>query len=245
MRRACKLLCGIIAAVLLTGCGSAVPELTQEEMDLISEYAVGVLLKYDKYHSSRLVDTSVYETAEAVQEEEPEETEEPAQAEPEEEAPVDDTQVVDVSQDEEAAVVPATVEEYYGIPDFTFQYKGYELVQNYPPNAEGDDLFFAMDATEGMQLLVLKFTATNTGSSDQVLNMLGYGARFRISVNGESSQGALATMLLNDMQTYDETVPAGSGVELVSIVEVPQSSSIDTIEFVLRGGEQNAVMKLQ
>ncbi len=245
MRRACKLVCGIMAAVLLTGCGSAVPELTQEEMDLISEYAVGVLLKYDKYHSSRLVDTTVYETAEAVQEEEPEETEEPAQAEPEEETPADDTQVVDVSQDEEAAVVPATVEEYYGIPDFTFQYTGYELVQNYPPNAEGDDFFFAMDATEGMQLLVLKFTATNTSSSDQVLNMLGYGARFRISVNGESSQGALATMLLNDMQTYDETVPAGSGVELVSIVEVPQSSSIDTIEFVLRGGEQNAVMRLQ
>ena len=245
MRRACKLVCGIMAAVLLTGCGSAVPELTQEEMDLISEYAVGVLLKYDKYHSSRLVDTTVYETAEAVQEEEPEETEEPAQAEPEEETPADDTQVVGVSQDEEAAVVPATVEEYYGIPDFTFQYTGYELVQNYPPNAEGDDFFFAMDATEGMQLLVLKFTATNTSSSDQVLNMLGYGARFRISVNGESSQGALATMLLNDMQTYDETVSAGSGVELVSIVEVPQSSSIDTIEFVLRGGEQNAVMKLQ
>ena len=245
MRRAGKLVCGIMAAVLLTGCGSAVPELTQEEMDLISEYAVGVLLKYDKYHSSRLVDTTVYETAEAVQEEEPEETEEPAQAEPEEETPADDTQVVDVSQDEEAAVVPATVEEYYGIPDFTFQYTGYELVQNYPPNAEGDDFFFAMDATEGMQLLVLKFTATNTSSSDQVLNMLGYGARFRISVNGESSQGALATMLLNDMQTYDETVSAGSGVELVSIVEVPQSSSIDTIEFVLRGGEQNAVMKLQ
>lgn len=245
MKRSCKLLCGIMAAALLTGCGAAVPDLTQEEMDLISEYAVGVLLKYDKYHSSRLVDTTAYETADAAQEEETEETEEPAQAEPEEEAPVDDTQVVDVSQDEAVAAVPATVEEYYGIPDFAFQYTGYELAQNYPPDAEGDNLFFAMDATEGMQLLVLKFTATNTGSSDQVLNMLAYGARFRVSVNGESSQGALATMLLNDMQTYDDTVPAGSGVELVSIVEIPQSSSIDTIEFVLRGGEQNAVMKLQ
>lgn len=246
MKRACKLLCGITAAALLTGCGDAMPELTQEETNLISEYAVGVLLKYDKYHSSRLVDTTAYDvTTDAAQDEEPEETEEPAQTEAEEERPVDDTQVVDVSQDEETPVVPATIEEYYGIPEFTFQYTGYELVQNYPPALEEDDLFFAMDATDGMQLLVLKFTATNTSSSDQTLNMLGYGARFRISVNGESSQGALATMLLNDMQTYDETVPAGSGVELVSIVEVPQSVSVDTIEFVLRGGEENAVIKLQ
>ena len=75
--------------------------------------------------------------------------------------------------------------------------------------------------------------------------MLERGARFRVSVNGESSKGALATMLLNDMQTYNDMVPAGSMVELVSIVEVPQSMSVNTIEFVLRGGEENAVMNLQ
>ena len=244
MKRACKLLCGIMAAALLTGCGSTMPDLTQEENDLISEYAVGVLLKYDKYHSGRLVDTTDYETVEDVaQAEEPEETEQP---EPEqEEMPVDDTEVVDVSQDEETPVIPATIEEYYGLQDFTFQYTGYELVQNYPPDADENNVFFSMDATEGMQLMVLKFTAFNTSSSDQTLNMLERGARFRVSVNGESSKGALATMLLNDMQTYNDMVPAGSMVELVSIVEIPQSVSVNTIEFILRGGEENAVMNLQ
>lgn len=242
MKRACKLLCGIMAAVLLSGCGSTMPDLTQEETDLISEYAVGVLLKYDKHHSGRLVDTTDYETAEDVAKtEEQEETEQP---EPEE-VPVDDTEVVDVSQDEETIAIPATIEEYYGLQDFTFQYTGYELAQNYPPDAGGNDVFFAMDATEGMQLLVLRFMAFNTSSSDQTLNMLDREARFRVSVNGESSKGALATMLLNDMQTYDDVVPAGSAVELVSIVEVPQSVSINTIDFILRGGEDNAVLKLQ
>lgn len=246
MKRACKLLCGIMTAALLTGCGSTMPELTQEETDLISEYAVGVLLKYDKYHSGRLVDTTDYETAEDVaQTEEPEESEQSEQEPEEAEMPVDNTEVVDVSQDEETIAVPATIEEYYGLQDFTFQYTGYELAQNYPPEADESDVFFVMDATEGMQLLVLKFTAVNTSSSDQTLNMLERGARFRVSVNGESSIGALATMLLNDMQTYDDVVPAGSSVELVSIVEVPQSLSVNTIEFVLRGGEQNAVLNLQ
>ena len=242
MRKACTFLCGIAAAMLVAGCGSTMPDLTQEETNLISEYAVGVLLKYDKYHSNRLVDTTGYETveaetAEAIPEETPEDISE------QEEVRVNDTEVIDVSQEEETAV-PATIEEYYGIQGVTFQYTGYELDQNYPPD-EADDVFFAMDATEGTQLLVLKFVATNTGAADQTLNMLEHGARFRISVNGESSKGALATMLTNDMQTYNDVIPAGSGVELVSIVEIPQSMSVGTIEFILRGGEENATLVLQ
>ncbi len=243
MRKACTFLCGIMAAAVLSGCGAQMPELTQEETNLISEYAVGVLLKYDKYHSGRLVDTTGYETVEAdTSEETPEsQPEEPAP----EETPANDTEVIDVSQDEEVAAVPATIEEYYGIQNFTFRYTGYELAQNYPPEAPESDVFFAMDATEGMQLLVLKFMAENTGTSDQTLNMLEYGARFRVSLNGESSQGALATMLLNDLQTFDDVIPAGSSMELVSIVEIPQSASVDTIEFILRGGEENATIVLQ
>ena len=247
MRKGCTFLCGIVAAMMVTGCGAVVPDLTQEETDLISEYAVGVLLKYDKNHGSRLVDTSEYEEASPEEEQAgPEEEQTPeAEQEPETEVPADDTEVVDVSQDEEIEAVPATIEEYYGIPDFTFLYGGYELAQSYPSGTEGEDLFFTMDATLGTQLLVLKFTAANTGASDQTLNMLGYGARFRVSVNGEASKGALATMLLNDMQTFDSVVPAGGSVELVSIIEVPESINIDTIDFVLRGNEQNAIMKLQ
>lgn len=242
MRKVCAFLCSIAAAVLMTGCGSAMPNLTQEETNLISEYAVGVLLKYDKNYSSRLVDTTEYdiveaETPEEIPEEQPEDT--PDQ----EEVAANDTEVIDISQDE--AVVPATIEEYYGIQDFTFQYTGYELVKNYPPATSDNNFFFAMDATDGMQLLVLKFVAVNNSNSDQTLDMLEHGARFRVSVNGESSKGALATMLLDDMQTYNDVVPAGSGVELVSIIEIPQSMSVGTIEFILRGGEKNATLVLQ
>lgn len=242
MKRVYTVLCGIAAAVFMTGCGASVPELTQEETDLISEYAVGVLLKYDKNHRGRLVDTAGYETAEEeVLEQMPEEENDPEQ----ENDSKEDTQVVDVSEDEETQQMPSSIEEYYGLQDLTFQYTGYELDQSYPQTTQESDLFFAMDATEGMQLLVLRFQAVNSSSSDQTLDMLAHGARFRVSVNGEASKGALATMLLNDMQTYKDVIPAGSSVELVSIVEVPQSISIDSIELMMRGNEQDAVITLQ
>ncbi len=245
MKRIGAFLCGIMVTALLTGCG-AMPDLTQEETELISEYAVGVLLKYDTSNSRRLVDTSAYDETAETEETVEETTEEPAE-EPEEEetetAQADDTEIIDVSQDEET--MPATIEAYYGIQDVVFQYTGYELVDSYPSAETEGDMFFTMDATEGTELLVLKFNAANTSGSDVTLNMLQHGARFRVSVNGEASKGALATMLVNDMQTYDEILPAGSLVELVSIVEVPQGVSIDSIEFVLRGNGENAVITLE
>lgn len=239
MRKAGTFLCGILAAALLSGCGAEMPDLTQEETDLISEYAVGVLLKYDKRHGSRLVDTTAYDVATE------EASEEIPEAEPEQESPVNNTEVIDVSQDVEPSAPPAVIEEYYGIQGITFQYLGYDLTQSYPSNTSNEDIFFAMDATDGSQLLVLRFMATNVSSADQTLNMLNYGVRFRVSVNGGAGQSVLTTMLLDDLQAYNDVLPAGASVELVSIVEVPQGDSIETIDFILRGNGENAVMKLQ
>ncbi|MCD7725794.1 MAG: hypothetical protein LUI12_09665 [Clostridiales bacterium] len=244
MKRTGTLLWGIMAAALLTGCG-AMPDLTQEETELISEYAVGVLLKYDTGSSRRLRDTSAYDES-AGTDVAAEETEEQAEEVLPETEPLDDTEVIDVSQDENREEeIPVTIEDYYGIQDVVFQYAGYELTDSYPSNVEGEELYFAMDATAGAELLVLKFMAVNTGGSDITLNMIDYGARFRIAVNGESGKGALATMLLNDLQTYDGLLPAGDSVELVSIVEVPQGTAIDTIHFILRGNGKNAELVLE
>ncbi len=171
---------------------------------------------------------------EPIQEEEPE---------PEIEEPVE---VVDVSQDvEETQPTASSVEQYYGIPNIMITYQGCEIADSYPPAGEGETLFFSMDATQGKQLLVLKFNAQNLTGEDQMMNMLGYGATFRVSVNGEPSKGALATMLVNDMQTYNSVIPASSSVDLVSIVEVPQGTNPVTIDFILRGGETDGTLHLQ
>lgn len=242
MKKVNVLLCSLAAALLTAGCGE-LPELTQNETELISEYAVGILLKYDKGHGRRLVDTTGYELM--VEEAEPEEiVEEPIEEDTEPESEVS-AEVVDVSQDpEEEEPSASSVESYYGVPNVMITYTGYELTDSYPP-AEGETPFFSMDATPGTQLLVLKFNAQNLSGEDQAFNMLGYGATFRISVNGENSKGALATMLVNDMQTYNDIIPAGSSVDLVTIVEVPQGTSVGSIDMILRGNEQDGRLHLQ
>lgn len=243
MKKASILLCSMAAALLMTGC-TTVPDLTPTETELISEYAVGVLLKYDKNHGRRLVDTTGYELAEETEEPETEPMEEiPEEPEPK---PEETAEVVDVSQDEEETQPGvSSVEAYYGIPNIMISYTGWEMADSYPPQSEDETPFFSMDASEGMQLLVLKFNAQNLTGEDQTLNMMGYQATFRVSVNGEASKGALATMLVNDMQTFDSVIPASSSVDMVSIVEVPEGTNPSTIDFILRGGEQDGTLHLQ
>lgn len=242
MRKINVIMCGVAAAFLMTGCAAG-PDLTQTETELISEYAVGVLLKYDRGHGRRLADTTGYELEEETEEPEPET---PAEELPEMPEPEEATEVVDVSQDEEETQpTVSSVEAYYGIPNIMINYTGWEMADSYPTQAEGETPYFTMDASPGTQLLVLKFNAQNLTGEDQTLNMLGYGARFRVSVNGEASKGTLATMLVNDMQTFDSVIPASSSVDMVSIVEVPQGTNPTTIDFILRGGEQDGTIHLQ
>lgn len=237
------LLCGIGIACALTGCGDTVPELTQEENDIITEYAVGLLLKYDKYHSSHLVDLTAYE--EEQDSAKAEEIEEENNVEPEEildEPSVDNAEVVDVSEEYSAS----SIEEFYGIEGFSFQYTGYELKNEYPEVAQDSaEAFFAMQATPGTQLLVLKFQAVNNSGMERELNMINCGMKSRVSVNGESSKSVLSTMLLNDIQTYKGTIEANASTELVAIVEVPEGTNVNNISIQLRSDDDSVQISLQ
>lgn len=244
MKKINVLLCSLGLACVLTGCGATV-ELTEEENEIITEYAVNLLLKYDKYYSDHLVDLSLYEEPQSEEETLPEEDntsqEENPEAEESSETASADTEVVDASQEQQAS----SIEEFYQIPGFTFQYMGYDMTQIYPESAENpEDAFFAMEATPGMQLLVLKFQAINQSGTDAELNMLSYGTKIRFSVNGESAKSALSTMLLNDIQTYRGTVGAYELADLVAVIEVPTGTSIENISMTLRSDSDSATIGL-
>lgn len=243
MKKISILLCGIGIACALTGCGNEImPELTQEENDIITEYAVGLLLKYDKYHSSHLVDLTAYEEEQdSAKAEELEEN----NVEPEEiqdEPSIDNTEVIDVSEEHSAS----SIEEFYGIEGFSFQYTGYDLKNEYPETEQDSEAaFFAMQATPGTQLLVLKFQVVNNSGMERELNMLNCGMKSRVSVNDESSKSVLSTMLLNDIQTYKGTIEANASTELVAIVEVPEGTNVGNVSIQLRSDDDSALISLQ
>lgn len=241
MKKIKILLCSLGIVCALTGCGRTV-ELTEEENEIITEYAVGLLLKYDKYYSDHLVELSNYEEEADGEEQKPEEDVIPEEEPETEEPDLADTPVIDATEEAQAS----TIEEFYGIDGIAFQYTGYDLKDEYPDVAEDStELAFVMDATDGMKLLVLKFQAVNLNGVETELNMLNYGTKIRIAVNGESSKSALSTMLLNDIQTYRGIVGAGEPTELVAVVEVPDGTSVESLSIVLRSDTDSTTLPLQ
>ncbi len=242
MKKIKILLCGIGIACVLSGCGRTV-ELTEEENEIITEYAVGLLLKYDKYYSNHLVELAEYEEEADSAEPEPEEEEIPEESPDTEESEIADTPVVDMAEEEQQA---STIEEFYGIEGIGFQYTGYELRNEYPEITEGSmELAFAMEATSGMKLLVLRFQAINLNGAETELNMMNYGTRIRDAVNGESPKSALSTMLLNDLQTYKGIIGPEGPVELVAVIEVPDGTNVENLSIILRNDSDSATLNLQ
>lgn len=242
MKKIKILLCGIGIACVLSGCGRTV-ELTEEENEIITEYAVGLLLKYDKYYSNHLVELAEYEEEADSAEPEPEEEEIPEESPDTEESEIADTPVVDMAEEEQQA---STIEEFYGIEGIGFQYTGYELRNEYPEITEDSmELAFAMEATGGMKLLVLRFQAINLNGAETELNMMNYGTRIRVAVNGESPKSALSTMLLNDLQTYKGIIGPEGPVELVAVIEVPDGTNVENLSIILRNDSDSATLNLQ
>lgn len=242
MKKISVLLCSLGLTCILAGCGREV-ELTEEENEIITEYAVSLLLKYDKNYNDHLVDLALLEeeldseteedipsTEDAAPENNPQDTEPTA------------TEVVDATEEIQAS----SIEEFYGIQGFSFQYIGYDMTAQYPAMAENpEDAFFAMEATPGTQLLVLKFQAINQSGVEAELDMLRYGTKLKISVNGEASKNALSTMLLDDLQTYRGTVGAYELAELVAVVEVPTGTSVENLSLMLKNDTDSVTLVLQ
>ena len=222
MNRATGITAAILtASLLLSGCGNQIPDMTEEEQALIVSYAAEVVERHDSNHPSRLESEEVVELKK----------EEEAQKEAKKEQ---------LKQEEAAKAEEAKNNE-------ASSYEGYELDDSYPDT--GEETYFAMDATEGQKLLVLKFLAHNVSGEDRELSMVSSGVRFKITAGGKT-QNALTTMLLNDFSNFSETIPGNGTQELVLICEVPADGSVteggsDSIAVIVRNGDKNATISLQ
>ena len=46
---------GLLASVLFCGCGNTIPEMTQTQQNMITEYAVGTVLKYSASYDDKII----------------------------------------------------------------------------------------------------------------------------------------------------------------------------------------------
>lgn len=237
-RKMAVVLCMMAMVMGLSGCGNAIPDMSEEQSAVVAEYAAGLLLKYDKNYNTRLVDEE--------EKEEEAETQEPSEAEdakPTEEQPEKPSISENQVQDEQAGVsvenASVSIGNFLELGTVLVDYQGFEILDSYTEE-NASELAFAMDASKGAKLVVAKFLLTNTGGEDVACDMLSKNVRFRINY-GAATKNALVTMLSDDLSTLNTTIPAGESVGAVLIIEVKaeEADSITELSLNIKYNENN------
>lgn len=229
------------ATLLMTGCGVSFPNISNEEADIIGEYAAITLLKYDANSRSRLVDLSQLEEKEKLEASTVPESTPTEESLPEETLDVSNTPVIDNRAP--SNVGTGSVESALELPEgVSLEYMRYEICQSYQDGSQ----YFALDAAEGKKLLVLVFDLENASGSSQDIDLLSKKYVYRVTVDGSDTGFALTTMLDNDMSTYKGSIADGTVQEVVLVIEInaEQSDNPETISLQIKNDSKTHTIRL-
>ncbi len=249
---------GVMCATVLSGCGSEIPDLTEEQTALVTEYATNLLVKYSEISNRNLLDEEELEIGIQAEEEERVRKQKAdeiaknlmndetgASDKAEEELSDDSSNDAEVSASSEPAVPSRTISEFFAEDNFSVDYVSYLLCESYP-EASDEEIYMAMEATQGKQLCILKFVVKNLSSSEQPLDMFVKQGKFSLRINNETTVRAQSTLLVEDLSSYAGVLPANAEEEMVLVFEVSDSlSQISSMQLHMSDASGENVLTLQ
>ena len=245
-----SILCILISLFMLVGCGSEVPELTDEQMELVADYSAALLMKYDSQSPSRLLPEgydSVDNTVTITRDLPEQEDEEVIIDNPEPEVSETDLDVIDntTGETEKSDNHTEGFADHLAGTGINIEYSYWELLDSYPEDA--GNLYFSVDASEGNRLLVVHFLLSCTEGDMKQVNMTDYSLKYRVSLNGGSKKKIMTTMLDNDILTFKGTVVPDQMIDIVAVAEIreDEAESINSIVLTIKGKEFSTTMQLQ
>ena len=237
-------LCGVCAAVSLmvglVGCGSQIPDMTEEERTAVSEYAVELLLKYDSNDESRLVDLELLE-------QEPKPTAKPVVTQPPVQEPSGMDDVVDtpvIGAGDDGVGASGDIKTALGLSeDISFCYEDYQLV------SECTDILnkeLVLEAEAGKKFLVCNFVLVNDGAQKTSVDMLLESIKYTFSID-EEIVNAQVTMLSNDLSTYMGILDADEARKVVLLAEYEETklNEAECIYLQVQRGEETATIQIK
>ena len=249
---------GVCTLTLFSGCYEPL-DITEREMDMVAEYAAGVLVKHGTKTTDTLLNRQEQEAAFAeLATPTPRPTLVPSK--PDKEPSTDQSQNGGQADKVTATPKPTAtpiaenseltmrdLSDLIGKDDFFFEYTGCETTMLYQGSG---DLFAA--AGEGKQLIVLKFKVTNQSETGATL-VLNKGASkefvYTLRIGNRTIRPSL-TLLNEDFYTsYEVTYAAGESRECVLVFECGKDVVLENaILSVLRdveGNEDSVLVKVK
>lgn len=239
-KRMTSVVCGLIVAMSLTGCGfiPELPTLTEQQEKLITEYAAGLLLKYDNSYDSGLMTEEALakaEEQEAIKRAREERQKELAaeyvakseKAQKEKEAKKEEKKESSSDKTPEKSgpvtLADSDIMSFVGLNGINLSFNGTSTVNSYP---EGNNDAFSVDAGNGKELVVVSFSMSNSSGDAVSIDMFDNSAKFELVLPDGSVETNCPTLLMDDLSVYRNTLAAGSSENVVILFEVNSGTQL-------------------
>lgn len=224
----------MLLVFLLTACGDAIPDLSDDEMKMVEEYAAQLLLKYDKNHSTEILtedakqaelDAMESKAKIALEIKAKKEAEEKAKEENSKENNKDGSKGNSSETAESSEPVYQDIAEFLELNGIAIDYSNYVVGDSYPVETQENDWQGIATAGPGNKLVAFEFTVKNNNAEDYNLDMGAMKIKASVKVNDLMTKSPLTTLLMNDFMFYRGTIPAGQSENLVLLIELSENDA--------------------
>ena len=221
----------MLLSFVLTGCGNAIPDLSEEETLMVDTYMAELLLKYDENYSTKLLEENEIDKEikirKEIEEEEKRRAEREAAREKAEQEKKESVSSNSASSGGKAEAKDNAVdlEAFLDIEDFSVECTGVTFEDSYAD--AGDEMFFSITPSSGCKIAVSHLRITNNSSEAKILDILNKGARFKLSFNSGPYHNTMVSILLSDFTMYSGNINAGESIDLVMLVDLPESECVE------------------
>lgn len=246
IKKVAILLMMVMMCSVFTACSDSIPELSDDEMKQVEEYAASLLLKYDKNYKQSILDE------EAVQAE-LEELERKAQLQAQIKAQKEAEQAVKENEEAEqgsgegsgdaisSEPVYANIAQFLGYDNVAIDISNIVVSANYPSDIAENDWQGVARAANGNKLVAFEFDVNVIDGDSAELDIPNKGIKASVKIDGRYTKAPLTTLLANDFMFYRGTVNYGETAKIVLIIEMPEMEADEMTSAVLTlkcGGEK-------
>lgn len=138
------------------------------------------------------------------------------------------------------------IAEIVGIKDVSITYSKCLFLDRYP-SIDQDGAFIYLEADPGYKLAVVKFDIKNNSSDPIAIDLLNTDIDYKLVMNSKKAAKPMLTILMDDLGTFSNTLPAKSEQSAVLVFQMSESSmkQIQSLVIKVLYNDKENVIKIQ
>lgn len=232
----------LVVSFALTGCGTKLYELTEQEQQLVVDYSAYALAKFNIYQKDGMTDAVLDESSKKSIEKKTPATTESSETSQNNDTASDTSQSQTQTDSEDAAVetTPSiSLASAIGHDELTVTFEGTTKSSNYKENSA-----YSLDAGSGFEYVIAYFKISNNTQQAVSLDLFDTDVSYSAKMDDGKTYKAASTFLTYSLSTYQGDVQSQGTVDVVLLFKVPSDTTADSFSMYVDKNQTKYLVEL-